>query len=368
MTDPVRVLTVNAGSSSLKVRLLDADDLVVQAEDVPVEGGRFDAVALSHLVRELPMPDAVAHRVVHGGERFTGPVLVEDDVRRELETLIDLAPLHQPLALAALDAVSRALPGVPAVACLDTAFHLTLPAAASTYAVPEQWRSRWGVRRFGFHGLSHADASRAAARLIGEDVVQLRTVVCHLGAGASLCAVRGGRSVDTTMGFTPLEGLVMATRSGSIDPGLVLWLQEHGGMSAARLADDLEHRSGLLGLTGCADMRVVVERAAAGDERAVLGLEVYVHHLVAGVAAMTASLGGIDLLVFTGGVGERSPEVRRRTVAALEHLGMSLDLAANAAVTEGDVSSPDSVAAVVVVHAREDREMAAQSRRLLRRD
>ncbi len=237
---------------------------------------------------------------MHGGDRFRTAVRLDDDTLAALRELTLLAPLHQPKSLAAIEAVSAAFPDVPAVACFDTAFHATLPAAASTYALPRAWRERYGVRRFGFHGLSHAYASRQAAGA-------RRVVTCHLGAGASLCAVLDGRSVDTTMGFTPLEGLVMATRSGSVDPGLLLWLQQHEGLSVDQMADALEHSSGLLGLAGTADMRTVVERS---DDDARLAFDVYVHRLRAGIGAMAASLGGLDALVFTGGVGERSAEVR----------------------------------------------------------
>ena len=213
---------------------------------------------------------------------------------------------------------------VPAVACFDTAFHATLPEAAHTYAIPLEWRTRWDVRRYGFHGLSHSYASRRAAELVDRPVRDLRTVVCHLGAGASLCAVAGGTSVDTTMGFTPLEGLVMATRSGSVDPGLVLWLQENAGLREHEIAETLEHRSGLLALGGSDDMRVLLARADGGDDRAALAVDVYVHRLVAGVAAMAASLGGLDVLAFTGGVGENAPAVRARAADRLGFLGVEV--------------------------------------------
>src|SRR3954453_10335153 len=197
--------------------------------------------------------DAVGHRIVHGGTRFREPVPIDDRVVAELRALGDLAPLHQPKSLTALGEVSEPLPGLPSVACFDTAFLATLPPAASTYALPREWRERWGLRRYGFHGLSHAYASRRAAEMTGAR----RVVTCHLGAGASLCAVLDGRSVDTTMGFTPLEGLVMATRSGSVDPGLVLWLEEHEQLAPHEVATALEERSGMLALAGTADFKVV---------------------------------------------------------------------------------------------------------------
>jgi acetate kinase len=251
------------------------------------------------------------------------------------------------------------LPGTPAVACFDTAFHATLPAAAATYAVPAAWRERWGLRRYGFHGLSHAYASRRAAELTGAR----RIVTCHLGAGASLAAVRDGRSVDTTMGFTPLEGLVMATRSGSVDPGLLLWLLEREGVGVREMAEALEHDSGLLALAGTADMREVLARA---DEGAQLALDVYCHRLRAGIAAMAAALDGLDALVFTGGVGERAPAVRAAAADGLRFLGVALDGGRNdAANGDADVSAAGAPVRTLVVSAREDLEIAAQVRALL---
>jgi acetate kinase len=261
----MRVLVVNAGSSSLKLRLLDDGDELLGTVDLPADAGGFDTSALVTAMQTWPAPDVVAHRVVHGGTVFSSAVLITPPVRRQLSDLTDLAPLHQPKSLAGLDAVTRVLPDIPAVACFDTAFHTTLGPAASTYAVPAEWRERYGVRRYGFHGLSHAYASRHGAQLAGRPVGSARVVTCHLGAGASLCAVRGGRSVDTTMGFTPLEGLVMATRSGNVDPGLVLWLEEHERLTPHEVATALEERSGILALAGTADMREVEQRALDGD-------------------------------------------------------------------------------------------------------
>jgi acetate kinase len=267
--------------------------------------------------------DIVGHRIVHGGQRFRDAVLIDAGVETALRELVGMAPLHQRQSLEALDAVSQALPAVPAVACFDTAFHATLPPAAHTYALPAEWRERWAVRRYGFHGLSHAWIARRVPDLLGTSAS--RIVSCHLGAGASLCAIADGRSVDTTMGFTPLEGLVMATRSGSVDPGLVLWLIERAGIAERELADKLEHGSGLLGLAGTADMREVLTRADRGDRDARLARDVYVHRARAGIAAMAAALGGLDVLVFTGGVGERSAEIRARAVGGLGFLGLALD-------------------------------------------
>jgi acetate kinase len=341
----VRVLVVNAGSSSLKLRLLgDGDEPLATCDLAPDEdvGAALDA---------LGEADAAGHRIVHGGERFRAPAVIDDEVTAALLELTALAPLHQPKSLAALAAVRRARPGLPEVACFDTAFHATLPPAASTYALPAAWRERWPLRRYGFHGLSHAWAARRAGAG--------RVVTCHLGAGASLAAVRDGRCVDTTMGFTPLEGLVMATRSGSVDPGLILWLLEHTGMAERELAEALEHESGLLGLAGTADMRAVVAAAQREEPAAVLALDVYIHRLRGGIAVMAASLDGLDTLVFTGGVGERSPEVRARAAAGLGFLGVALDHAANVeAESDAEIGAPSSPVRTLVVEAREDLEIA----------
>ena len=346
----MRVLVVNAGSSSLKLTLLGPADETLADRELAAPRAVVDAdeVRTALDAAGLGNADAVGHRIVHGGSRYRNAVVVDDRVRQALGDLVDLAPLHQPKSLAALDAVSRALPGVPAVACFDTAFHATMPDAAATYALPAQW------------------IARRAPALVGMPGEGLRIVSCHLGAGASLCAIGGGHSVDTTMGFTPLEGLVMATRSGSLDPGLVLWLLERGDVSLADMGHALEHESGLLGLSGTADMREVEGRAGAGEPAARLALDVYVHRLRAHVAAMVASLGGLDVLAFTGGVGERSPEIRARTSAGLAFLGVAVDATRNHGV-DGDceISSTRAAARTVVIRAREDLEIASQVRSLL---
>ena len=362
----MRILVVNAGSSSLKLRVLDPDDAVAGSADLPAPRGSADAAEVADAVRGLGEIDAVGHRIVHGGTIYSGAVRIDDAVEERLRALTDLAPLHQPKSLAAMAAVGAALPDVPAVACFDTAFHAGMPPAATTYALPPEWRKRWDLRRYGFHGLSHAYASRRAAELVGRPVEELRIVTCHLGAGASLAAVAGGRSVDTTMGFTPLDGLVMATRSGSVDPGLVLWLVEHVRMPPAELAATLEHRSGLLGLAGTADMRQLLAEAAAGDEVATIALDVYVHRLRASIAAMTAALGGLDVLVFTGGVGENAAEIRERAAAGLGFLGVRLDPDRNAAAEpDAEIGDPGAPVRALVIRAREDLEIAREVRAVL---
>ena len=352
----MRVLVVNTGSSTLKLRLLAEDDSVVAAHDVDPWEGSADPSVLEPFAEA----DAVGHRVVHGGALFRKATRVEGDVLDRIEALTPLAPLHQPRAVTAIRAVEAALPDVPVVACFDTAFHASLPPAASNYALPGDWVERWSLRRYGFHGLSHQYAVRRATELVGEAA---RVVTCHLGAGASLCAVLDGRSVDTTMGFTPLEGLVMATRSGSVDPGLVLWLITEAGLDAAEVTVGLEKRSGLAGLSATTgDMREVLR---AGDEAARLAVDVYVHRLRREIAAMAAALGGLDLLVFTGGVGEHAPAIRAAATEGLGFLGVALDLDRNATTTaDGDISAGAGVRTVVVT-AREDLEVARQVRALL---
>lgn len=364
----MRVLVVNAGSSSLKLRVLGDRDEVTGRADLAAPRGNLDQRQLEAALPGLGPADAVGYRIVHGGTFFTAPVRVDDRVVARLEALTDLAPLHQPKSLAALAAVRQALPELPGVACFDTAFHATIPPAASTYALPREWRQRWALRRYGFHGLSHSYVSRRAAELAGPGKAH-RIVTCHLGAGASLAAVRDGMSVDTTMGFTPLEGLMMATRSGTVDPGLVLWLEEHVGTPPAELADTLEHRSGLLGVAGTADMQAVVAGAAAGEEAAQLALGIYIHRLRASIAAMTAAAGGLDALVFTGGVGENSAPVRAAAAEGLGFLGVRVDRAANEDAGgqggERDIGEPGAPVRVFIIPAREDIEIATQVRTVL---
>jgi acetate kinase len=362
----MRVLVVNTGSSSVKLRLLDGTDLVGSTDlGAP---STLDPSEVAGAVGELAGEsgvDCVGHRVVHGGPSFTSAVVVDDRVRAELDSIVELAPLHLPASLAGLDAVRTALPSVPSVACFDTAFHATIPAEAGTYALPAEWRDL-GVRRYGFHGLSHAYSARRAAEILDVPGDGLRLVSCHLGAGASLCAVHSGRSVDTTMGFTPLEGLVMATRSGSVDPGLVLWLQRQRGLSADEVFDGLESRSGLLGLAGTADMREVLARTDSGDDVAKLAFTVYVYRVRAAISAMAAAMAGVDAVSFTGGVGEASAAVREGAVAGLEHLGIAVNPGQNeAARGDANVSAPGSPAGVAVVTAREDLEIVRQVESLL---
>jgi len=352
----VRVLVVNAGSSSLKLSVVGPDGNVI------VEGE-----TLEHVIAGAGHIDAVGHRIVHGGPRYLASTRIDAGLMRYLGTITDLAPLHLPASLRAIKLARGLLPRTPQVACFDTAFHAHLPAAAATYAIPPALSRRFGLRRYGFHGFSHAYASRRAAELLGRPAAGLRVVTCHLGSGASLAAVKGGRSVDTTMGFTPLEGLVMATRSGTVDPGLVLWLQKHAGMSGARMTELLDRKSGLQALAGTGDMRAVLESVRRGDSKAKLAFAVYVHRLRSLIASTAAAMDGVDAVVFTGGVGENSREVRAAAVKGLSFLGLALDAAKNskARKADADISADGAKARTLVVHAREDVEVAREVRRLL---
>lgn len=369
----MRILVVNSGSSSLKLRVLDEHDQLVASTDLSaVAMGSDDGpdAATPEVVRAaieaLGRVDATGHRVVHGGLEFSAPVRVDEAVIARLDALSELAPLHQPRSIAALRSVGAALPDVPHVACFDTAFHAGRSPASTTYALPRAWRERWPLQRYGFHGLSHAYIARRSAELVGRSPDGLRIVSCHLGAGASLTAIRDGRSVETTMGFTPLEGLVMATRSGNIDPGLVLWLQQHGGLSVEEIADGLEHESGLKGLAGTDDMRVILAGVATADASAQLACDVYLHHLRAGIAGMAAAIGGLDVLAFTAGVGENAPVIRAGAVAGLEFLGLTIDTERNEHGSgDREIGAPGSPVRVLVILAREDLEMAANVRSVL---
>jgi acetate kinase len=335
-----RVLVVNAGSTGMKLDLVDDDE----------HSAAVDSVAASP-------PDllAVGHRVVHGGAELVAPVLLDDEVLGRLEAVTALAPLHNAPALAAIRSTMAALPSVPQVAVFDTAFHARLPAEATTYAVPRRWREEWGIRRYGFHGLSVAWSLERAAALLGRPAAELRLVVCHLGGGASATAVARGRSADTTMGFGPLDGLVMATRSGSLDPEIPLHLMLRRGLAAQEVEDALNHESGLSGLAGVSDMREVEARARRDDPDAALALAVYDRRLAAAVAGMLPVLGRLDAVVFTGGVGEGSARVRAAAALRLAPLGVNIDRDANEAGTgDRDVAGPDSPIRVLVVHARED--------------
>lgn len=383
----MKILLLNAGSSSLKASLVESTDGSTSARGstdwagsvtrYQFEGGsgkesseevrwKGHAEAVRRFVHDLMHVEpialparanlaAVGHRVVHGGQ-FTSSVRITPEIRSRITALAELAPLHNPPSLEALAAAEAELPGVPQVAVFDTAFHATMPPEARTYPVPASWTRDWRIRRFGFHGLSHAYCSRRAAEMLGRPVEELRLVICHLGHGCSASAVRGGRSVDTTMGFTPLEGLMMATRSGSIDPSIVLHVQQYHGLTSEQVETILNRESGLLGVSGLsADMRQVLAAARAGNDQARLALAIYTHRVRQAIGALTVTLGGVDALVFTAGVGEHAAEVRERICAGLECLGLELDAQANAARRpDADVARQSSRGRILIVATRED--------------
>jgi acetate kinase len=320
----VRVLVLNAGSATLKAALVEPpgrerafEQTVDWSTDDGSEAGRLETVRA--VIEAAGAVDAVGHRVVHGGARFTGPTRLDDATIDELAALDDLAPLHNPVAVATIRAARRLLPGFPQVAAFDTAFHAGLPEVARRYPVPDSWLAA-GVRRYGFHGLSVAWATQRAAELLAMPVAELRVVVAHLGGGCSVSAVDGGRSVDTSMGMTPLEGLMMGSRAGSIDPGILFRLLRVG-RPAAELEEDLDRRSGLVAIGGTNDMARLLAAEAGGDGGAALALEMFVRRAAAGIAASTTTLPAVDAVVFTGGIGEHAPSIRGRIVERLHLVG-----------------------------------------------
>ena len=392
------ILLLNAGSSSLKCTLLEAANRKVIANgladwagsvtnyayagpDGKVHSEKVSWTGHAEAVRRVfydllhaapvALPEhsalaAVGHRVVHGGQ-FTSSVRVTPAIRSRITSLADLAPLHNPPSLETLAAAEAALPGVPQVVVFDTAFHATLLPEARIYPVPGSWTREWGIRRFGFHGLSHAYCSRRAAELLDQPPDGLRLVICHLGHGCSASAVRGGRCVDTTMGFTPLEGLMMGTRSGSIDPSIVLHVQQHHGLTVEQVEAALNHESGLLGVSGISgDMRQVLDAARAGHEQAQLALAVYAHRVRQAIGALAVTLGGVDAVVFTAGVGEHASEIREAVLVGLECLGLELDNQANATCRpDVDVARRSSRGRILVISTREDVTMLQEVVRVL---
>ncbi|HEY0584436.1 MAG TPA: acetate/propionate family kinase, partial [Chloroflexota bacterium] len=368
------VLILNAGSSSLKWVVLDAAlEAIVSQGGTTWEGdeGSRHAAEVEAALDQVPRVEAIGHRVVHGGARFTKAVVVDDRVRSEVLDLASLAPLHNPAAVAGIDAARARFPAVPHVAAFDTAFHATLPEAAAVYPLPWEWTKRWDLRHFGFHGLSVEYAVRRSSTLLGH--LPRRLVVCHLGAGCSVTAVAEGRSVETTMGFTPLHGVMMARRSGAVDPGMLLWLLMHQGLSAAEVDAALNERSGLLGVSGVsADMRQVLDAADNGNGRAQLAVDMFVRRVTAAIGASAATLGGLDTLIFTGGIGEHSARMRAAICAPLRFLGLSLDDAANESEPADDgsldarIAQSESVVTVLVVAAREDLTILRHLARVLR--
>ena len=366
----MRLLILNAGSSSLKFTVMDPAteqvstrgtlEMAREPEGISAASSAADAAVRSVLDAANGPIGAVAHRVVHGGARFTEPLRVTPEVRAALSDLTPIAPLHNPPSLTVIDAAMRTWPDVAHVAVFDTAFHVTLPPEAYTYPIPYGWSTRWGLRRFGFHGLSHAYAARRAAELLERSPDSLNLVVAHLGNGASVTAIDAGRSIDTTMGFTPLEGLMMGTRSGSVDPGLLIYLQRACGLTVSELDAGLQTESGLLGVSGVSsDMRKVLLAAAAGDARADLAVRLFAHRARQAIGAMAVTLGRVDALVFTGGIGEHSAEVRAAICETLSCLGLRIDEAASRReAPDSVISTADSTGKILLIAAREDVMMA----------
>jgi acetate kinase len=378
----LRILVLNAGSSSLKASLIElpqdrAGSTVLAARAVAEVAWGADSTRVAdrparvaELVDRLRAEaggepiDAVGHRVVHGGSRFRAPALVDETVLEGIRAVRELAPLHNGVALDAIEAARSALPEVPHVACFDTAFHATLPEEAWRYPLPRDWHDRFGVRRYGFHGLSVAWAADRAAALSGRPMDDLGLVVAHLGSGCSVTAVQDGRSVDTSMGWTPLEGLMMGTRAGSVDPGILVRLLEAGSVTARDLGGTLDHGSGLLAVAGTADMRSIVAAAEAGEAPATLALRMFVRRVAAGIAAAATSLERLDAIVFTAGIGERSARVRAEVVARLGALGVG-------AITDPEggedavVSEPEARVTVLRIGAREDLVIARETAALI---
>ncbi|HEU5426197.1 MAG TPA: acetate kinase [Actinocrinis sp.] len=362
------VLVLNTGSSSIKYQLIDADGGGRKAGGLVEHANGADAVVQA-LTAEPALREAsvvaVGHRVVHGGRQFTAPVVIDDAVLDALRRLVPLAPLHLPPNIDGIEVARRTLPDLPHVAVFDTAFHQTLPPHAYTYAVPRVWREQFGVRRYGFHGISYQYVSKRAAALLGRAVGDVNLIVLHLGNGASACAIEGGRSVETSMGLTPLEGLVMGTRSGDLDAAVPEYLARVAGLTPAAVADALNRESGLFALAGSNDVRDVwaaIERD--NDPQALLAIDVYCHRLRKYVGAYYAVLGRVDAVVFTAGVGEHDPGVRARALSGLERLGIAVDPDRNESAIgkeEQFVSPVGGAVPVVVVPTDEEAEIAAQS-------
>ncbi len=352
----MRVLILNTGSSSVKWTLLAADRTSLAGGNEPwvSEDRTARSNQLRDLLKRVPAFDAVGHRVVHGGGRFCESVTIDERVREELAELIAIDPEHMHISLAGIDAVSSAFSAVPQIAVFDTAFHATMPEAAAGYGLPFEWTERWGLRRFGFHGLSVSYALERVSHLLHSPPSRL--IVCHLGGGCSVTAVKDGRSLDTTMGFSPLEGLMMATRSGSIDPGLLFYLQQHCKVGVDELRDTLTTRSGLRGVSGVSgDLREVLKAAEKGSARANLAYERFVLSIRRALGEMMGVLTGVDTVVFTGGIGENSPRTRRDATSALRFSGFELDEDANAGTSEDrEISTSGSQVRVFVIRARED--------------
>ena len=401
----MKILVLNSGSSSQKSSLYQIDETLPDDPPTPLWEGKIEwhnkvtetevknargivqknrakvssrPEAVEHLldtlsngetraIASLAEIDVVGHRVVHGGPKYEEPVLLTPEVRAGIADVSAFAPLHNRAELEGMEIIEKFLGQVPQVAVFDTAFHRRLPSAAAVYPGPYQWFEN-GIRRYGFHGINHQYCAGRAAKLLSRDLNSLKLVTCHLGNGCSLAAIRDGHSIDTTMGFTPLEGLMMGTRSGSIDPGILTYLMRQGHLQSEEIDDVLNKESGLLGISGISgDMREILASVKQGHSRAKLAFDIYVHRLQAGIGAMVAVLGGIDAVIFSGGVGENSADVRDAACKPLAFLGLNLDDAANSQHTsDRDIAAPDSTVRVLIIRAQEEWAIAKECWHVMR--
>ncbi len=394
------ILVINAGSSSVKFALFDFDTLEPLARGLLDWAGEtrratvtLQRPAADAVREELDVPDyrtgvvkalemlrrfavsaesaaeirVVGHRLIHGGEEIRRPVRIDADMKKTIARYAHLAPLHIPPGLEAIEATEAALMGILQVGLFDTAFFADIPPCAYLYPVPYGWYQQWGIRRFGFHGTSHAYCTGRAAELLHRDPAELRLITCHLGHGSSASAVRGGVAVTNTMGFTPLEGFMMGTRSGTVDPGILIYVQREHGLTVEEVDEILHRKSGLLGVSGLSsDFRQVEAAARDGHPRAQLALDIYAYRVRAMIGSLAVTLGGVDALVFTGGIGENSSWLRAEVCKGLECLGVHLDRRRNADLPpDADVATPDSPARVLLIHTREDFVIAREARRML---
>ena len=391
----MKILVINAGSSSLKYQLIDMDTNDVMAKGLcerigidgilnhSVNGEKFkyeiemkdhaDAIKavidalLNGVISDMSEISAVGHRVVHAGEKFSGSVMVSDAVKAALEECVELAPLHNPANLTGIAACEKAMPGVPQVAVFDTAFHQTMPAESYLYPIPYEYYEKYRIRRYGFHGTSHKYVSSRAAAMLGKDIKDLKIVTCHLGNGSSITAVDGGKSVDTTMGFTPLAGLLMGTRCGDIDPAIVTFLMEKEGLTASEIDAVMNKKSGILGLSGVSsDFRDVEASAKEGNKVAQIGLDMFDYQVKKYIGAYAAAMGGIDAIVFTAGVGENNKVMRSNVANGLKFMGVEIDEEKNAVRGEEiDISTPSAKVRTLVIPTNEELAIAMETKALV---
>ncbi|KFZ41800.1 acetate kinase [Anoxybacillus sp. LAT_35] len=391
-----KVIAINAGSSSLKFQLFNmpSEEVLTKGvvERIGFEDAIFNITVNGEKIKEVtPIPDhavavkmlldklielgiiqsfdeieGIGHRVVHGGEKFSDSVLITDETLKEIEDLSDLAPLHNPANVVGIKAFREVLPNVPAVAVFDTAFHQTMPEQSFLYSLPYEYYEKFGIRKYGFHGTSHKYVTQRAAELLGRPIEQLRLISCHLGNGASIAAVEGGKSIDTSMGFTPLAGVAMGTRSGNIDPALIPYIMQKTGKTAEEVIDILNKKSGMLGLTGfSSDLRDIEEAAAKGDQRAELALEVFAGRIHKYIGSYAARMCGVDAIIFTAGIGENSDVVRAKVLRGLEFMGVYWDPALNKVRgKEAFISYPHSPVKVLVIPTNEEVMIARDVMRL----